>query len=78
MTAREHVIDYIERETGAEVVRCTPDCDELVWQVESSIGDLWVVTEPVANVYDVELFPSLTRVMAEHRRVCDLLDRHAE
>jgi hypothetical protein len=73
MTAREHVIDYVERETGAEVVRATPDCDEQVWQVETDIGDLWVIASPLMNVYDVELFPSLTRVMAEHTRVCALL-----
>jgi hypothetical protein len=77
MTIRERVIDYVERETGADVVRATPDCDELVWQVQSTIGEHCVVTRPLTNVYDIEDFPSLTRVMAEHKRVCELLDRHA-
>jgi hypothetical protein len=74
MTTREHVTEYVERETGAEVVRVTPDCDELVWQVESTIGEHWVVTRRLTNVYDIEDFPSLTRVMAEHKRVCAVLD----
>jgi hypothetical protein len=74
MTTREHVTEYVERETGAEVVRVTPDCEELIWQVTTTIGDHWVVTSPLMNVYDVDIFPSLTRVLAEHRRVCEQLD----
>jgi hypothetical protein len=74
MTTREHVIDYAEREAGADVVAATPDCDQLVWQLETDVGDLWVITRPLMNVYDVDTFPSLTRVMAEHKRVCELLD----
>jgi hypothetical protein len=74
MTPREHVISYVERETGADIVRATPDCDQFVWQVETDVGELWVIAGPVMNVYDVDTFPSLTRVLAEHRRVCEALD----